>query len=155
MISNMTLLVSTYSQTTITNIENTWWRSPYRLVFIKNKVDRGEIRVINCPAEEMWADVLTKPLQGMAFKTMRAQLMNFAINYKDEEEKTQSKLMPVHSRRSVTWKDTKPQSLQSPQECVGLNRQKHLPRPTTDRRLRIARIQNRTRGAKNKVNSEQ
>jgi hypothetical protein len=32
MISNMTLLVSTYSKTTITNIENTWRRSPYRLV---------------------------------------------------------------------------------------------------------------------------
>jgi hypothetical protein len=102
----------------------------------------------------MWADVLTKPLQGMAFRTMRAQLMNCAINYEDEEEKTQSKHMPVHSRRSVTWKDTKPQSLQAPQGCVGLNRQKHLPRQTTDRWLGIARIQNRTRGAKNKVNSE-
>ncbi len=113
------------------------------------------IKVIDCPAEEMWADVLTKPLQGMAFRTMRAQLMNCAINYEDEEEKTQSKLMPVHSRRLVTWKDTKPQSLQAPQECVGLNRQKHLPRPTTDRQLGITRIQNRTRGAKNKVNSEQ
>ncbi len=126
-----------------------------KFFFIKDKVDSGEIRVIDCPAEEMWADVLTKPLQGMAFRTMRAQLMNCAINYEDEEEKTQSKLMPVHRRRSVTWKDTKPQSLQAPQECVGLNRQKHLPRPTTDRRLKIARIQNRTRGAKNKVNSEQ
>jgi hypothetical protein len=30
--SNITLLVSTYLQTTITNIENTWWQSPYRLV---------------------------------------------------------------------------------------------------------------------------
>jgi hypothetical protein len=97
-----------------------------KFFFIKDKVDSGEIRVINCPAEEMWADVLTKPLQGMAVRTMRAQLMNCAINYKDEEEKTQAKLMPVHNRRSVTWKDTKPQSLQAPQECVGLNRQKHL-----------------------------
>ncbi len=126
-----------------------------KFLFIKDKVDSGELRVIDCPAEEMWADVLTKPLQVMAFRTMRAQLMNCAINYKDEEEKTQSKLMPVHSRRSVTRKDTKLQSLQAPQECVGLNRQKHLPRPTTDRRLGIARIQNRTRGANNKVKSEQ
>jgi hypothetical protein len=148
----------------------------------------------------MWADVLTKPLQGMAFRTMRAQLMNCAINYKDEEEKTQAKLMPVHNRRSVTWKDTKPQSLQAPQECVGLNRQKHLLEedimrrsdstyvdpilharmrrsnstyvdpilharmrrsnstyidPILHARLGIARIQNRIRGAENKVNSEQ
>ena len=59
-----------------------------KFFFIKDKVDSGEIRVIDCPAEEMWADVLTKPLQGMAFRTMRAQLMNCALNYKDEEEKT-------------------------------------------------------------------
>jgi hypothetical protein len=38
---------------------------------------------------------------------------------------------------------------------VGLNRQKHLPRPTTDRRLGIARIQNREKRAKNKVRSKQ
>jgi hypothetical protein len=65
-------------------------------------VDSGEIRVIDCPAEEMWVDALTKPLQGMAFRNMRAQLMNCAINYKDEEEKTQTKLMPVRSSKSVT-----------------------------------------------------
>jgi hypothetical protein len=82
-----------------------------KFFFIKDKVDSGEIRVIDCPAEEMWADVLTKPVQGMAFRTMRAQLMNYAINYEDEEGKTQSKLMPVHRRGLVTWKDTKPQSL--------------------------------------------
>jgi hypothetical protein len=100
----------------------------------------------------------------------------------------------------VTWKDTKPQSLQAPQECVGLNRQKHLleedimcrsdstyvdlivharmrrsnstyvdpiPRARMRRfdstyvdlilhaQLGIAGIQNRTRGAENKANSEQ
>jgi hypothetical protein len=139
-----------------------------KFFFIKDKVDSGEIRVIDCPAEEMQADVLTKPLQEMAFRTMRAQLMNCSINYKDEEEKTQSKLMPVHSRGLVTWKDTKPQSLQAPQKCVGLNRQKHLLKddrmrrsdstyvdPILHARLGIARIQNRTKGAKNKVNSEQ
>jgi hypothetical protein len=101
-----------------------------KFFFIKDRVNSGEIRVIDCPAEEMWADILTKPLQRMAFRTMRAQLMNCAINYEDaEEEKTQTKFMPVCSRKSVTWKDTKPKSLQAPQECVGLNGQKHLPRP--------------------------
>jgi hypothetical protein len=126
-----------------------------KFFFIKDRVDSGEIRVIDCPAEEMWTDVLTKQLQGMAFRTMRVQLMNCPINYKDEEEKTQMRLMPVRSSKLVTWKDTKPKSLQAPQECVGLNRQKHLPRPTTDRWLGIARIQNRTRGPKNQVKSKQ
>jgi hypothetical protein len=126
-----------------------------KFFFIKDRVNSGEIRVIDCPAEEMWANVLTKPLQGMAFRTMRVQLMSCAIIHKDEEEKTQTKLMPVHSSKSVTWKDTKPKSLQAPQECVGLNRQKYLPRLTTDTQLGTARIQNRTRGAKNKVKSKQ
>jgi hypothetical protein len=47
-----------------------------KFFFIKDRVDDGEIKVINCPKEEMWADILTKPLQGMAFRTMRAILMN-------------------------------------------------------------------------------
>jgi hypothetical protein len=89
-----------------------------KFFFIKDRVDSGEIRVIDCPAEEMWANVLTKPLQGMAFRSMRAQLMNCAINYEDEEEKTPPRLMPVRGSKSVTWKDTKHQSLQAPQECV-------------------------------------
>ena len=38
-----------------------------KLLFIKDRVDEGEIKVIDCPAGEMWADILTKPLQGMAF----------------------------------------------------------------------------------------
>jgi hypothetical protein len=47
-----------------------------KFLFIKDRVDSGEIRVIDCPVEEMWVDVLTKPLQVMAFRTMRVQLMN-------------------------------------------------------------------------------
>ena len=57
-----------------------------KFFFIKDRVDDGEIRVIDCLAEEMQAEVLTKPLQGMAFNTMQAMLMNCPINYKDEEE---------------------------------------------------------------------
>jgi hypothetical protein len=41
---------------------------------------------MDCPGEEMWADVLTKPLQGMAFQTMQAELMNFPMNYEDPPE---------------------------------------------------------------------
>jgi hypothetical protein len=43
--SNMTLLVSTYSQTMIANIENTWWRSPYRLVIGKKVVTAHDIHL--------------------------------------------------------------------------------------------------------------
>jgi hypothetical protein len=47
-----------------------------KFFFIKDWVDKGEIKVIDCPAEEMWADILTKSLQGLAFRTMRADLSN-------------------------------------------------------------------------------
>jgi hypothetical protein len=43
--------------------------------FIKDRVDVGEMRIIDCPTDNMWADVLTKPLQGAAFNKMRAQLI--------------------------------------------------------------------------------
>jgi hypothetical protein len=61
----------------------------------------------------------------------------------------------VRSSKLVTWKDTKPKSLQAPQECVGLNRQKYLPRPATDRWLKFARMQKREKRAKNKVKGKQ
>jgi hypothetical protein len=38
-----------------------------KFFFIKDPVDNGEIRIIDCPAEEMRAHILAKPLQGMAF----------------------------------------------------------------------------------------
>ena len=44
----------------------------------------------------MWSDVLTKPLQGMLFKRMRAELMNVEVNYDDKIEckNTHPKLLP-------------------------------------------------------------
>jgi hypothetical protein len=39
-----------------------------KFFFIKDRVDDGEIKVLDCPTHEMWAGVMTKPLQGMAFK---------------------------------------------------------------------------------------
>jgi hypothetical protein len=38
-----------------------------KFFFIKDRVDDGEIKVIDCPTKEMWAYIMTKPLQGMAF----------------------------------------------------------------------------------------
>ena len=41
-----------------------------KFFFIKDRVDDGEIKVIDCPTEEMWADMISKPLQGTAFRVM-------------------------------------------------------------------------------------
>jgi hypothetical protein len=54
--------------------------------FIKDKIGEGEVRVTDCPTKEIWADMLTKPLQGMAFRKMRAKLMNCDVMYEEREE---------------------------------------------------------------------
>ena len=41
---------------------------------IKDYYDAGEVDLRYCPTGEMWADVLTKPLQGQLFRDMRAFL---------------------------------------------------------------------------------
>jgi hypothetical protein len=84
-----------------------------KFFFIKDRVDKGEIQVIDCPAKGMWADVMTKPLQGMAFRTMRAELMNCPVNYEDPPEvqdevrrrtTTQKLGQTGSSSKMVTWK---------------------------------------------------
>jgi hypothetical protein len=45
----------------------------------------------------MWADILTKPLQGAAFRTMRHHLQNCPVDYDDnvEQKLTHPKLHPM------------------------------------------------------------
>ncbi len=38
-----------------------------KFFFIKDRVDDGEIKLMDCATKEMWADMMTKPLQGTAF----------------------------------------------------------------------------------------
>ncbi len=70
-----------------------------KFFFIKDKLNDEEVQILDCPTGETWADVLTKPLQGMAFRTMQAKLMNWAIDYQDEEMTNKSigatKLLPT------------------------------------------------------------
>jgi hypothetical protein len=74
----------------------------------------------------MWADILTKPLQGLAFRTMRAVLMNCLINYEDEEEtevirsRTNTSNTPVPPKKTVRENNLKT-VFHVPQECVGQN----------------------------------
>jgi hypothetical protein len=93
-----------------------------KFFFIKDRIDDGEIKVIDCPTEQMWADVMTKPLQGMAFKTMRAELMNCAVDYEDPEEEKKHDI-PISSSvgKTVTWKSAIATTFKTPQECVGKN----------------------------------
>ncbi len=61
---------------------------------IKDYYNTGEIDLQYCPTGRMWADVLTKPLQGQLFRDMRAflQLQNCSRDYnnylKQQEEQS-------------------------------------------------------------------
>ncbi len=96
-----------------------------KLVFIKDRVDDREIKVLNCPTQhKMLADVMTKPLQGMAFKMMRTELMNCPVNCEDPEvetDKDRTKI-PVTAQKTVTWKSVVATPFKAPQECLGHNR---------------------------------
>ncbi len=52
--------------------------------FIRHYHKLGEIQLPYCLTEEMWVDVLTKPLQGLKFMKMRAFLMNCPVDYSEE-----------------------------------------------------------------------
>ena len=46
-----------------------------RYFFIKQFLDSGEFEMVHCPTDLMVADILTKPLQGEAFKRLRDYLL--------------------------------------------------------------------------------
>ena len=54
---------------------------------IKDYYNAGEVDLRYRPMGEMWADVLTKPLQGQLFRDMRAFLQNCSRDYDDDLER--------------------------------------------------------------------
>jgi hypothetical protein len=52
--------------------------------FICHYHNSHELDLQYCPTKQMWADVLTKPVQGPKFQSMRAFLMNCPIDYSEE-----------------------------------------------------------------------
>jgi hypothetical protein len=44
----------------------------------------GDLTLQYCPTDQMWADILTKPLQGSKFHLYRAFLMNCPENYNEK-----------------------------------------------------------------------
>jgi hypothetical protein len=116
-----------------------------KFFFIKDRANKGEIRVMDCPGEEMWADILTKPLQGMAFQPMQAELMSCPVNYKDPPEEKVGEGMKETTRwkmersiftspKMVTWKSVVALPFRTPQECVG-HRGARIRKILMDRRL--------------------
>ena len=92
-----------------------------RYFFIQDKIDQGEIKVKYCLTDQMWSDILTKPLLGQQFKLMRAMVMNCPVDYEEANspEKTTDHMMMYQN-----------DSEKSSQECVG-NDQDMLPMNVT------------------------
>ena len=52
-----------------------------KVFFVKDRIDKGEFKVIYCPTRLMLADYFTKPLVDAFFKEMRSVIMgNKSIN---------------------------------------------------------------------------
>ena len=119
-----------------------------KFFFIKDRVDGGEIKVIDCPTREMRADIMTKPLQGTSFRVMRAELMNCPVNYEDPEteEETHEAEQPISARKMVAWRSEIATPFMTPQECVGQNRI-HTNKSKTDRCLGGTRYPHRNTGS--------
>ena len=49
--------------------------------FVCHYNSTGEVDLQYCPTDQMWADVLTKPLQGKKIRLMRSFLMNCPKDY--------------------------------------------------------------------------
>eukprot|EP00957_Ditylum_brightwellii_P166242 12656092-Ditylum_brightwellii.AAC.1 len=44
--------------------------------FIKDRIDKGEVKVEHCGAEDMVVDYFTKPLQGGLFRKFQKAILN-------------------------------------------------------------------------------
>ena len=86
----------------------------------------------------MWADIMTKLLQGTAFRVMRAELMNCDVNYKDPPE--EELMQPIRVAKTVSWKEDVASPYKTPQECVGQNGNRQAEHRQTRRNLGIARL---------------
>jgi hypothetical protein len=53
---------------------------------IKDYYNSGEMDLRYCPTDVMWADILTKPLQGQKFRDMHAFLQNCSWDHNNDAE---------------------------------------------------------------------
>ena len=81
--------------------------------FIRHYHHAGEIDLQYCPTNQMWADVLTKPLQGAKFRLMRAFLMNCPIDYSDTPDPLPSSKPQLTMTPSSVSPSTRPRFVPS------------------------------------------
>ncbi len=87
--------------------------------FVRHHHCSGKVDLQYCPTEEMWADILTKPLQDSKFCLMWAFLTNYPPDYSEEPvfiPKPVLQPLPVNLLMKP-WIPKIPTSLR---ECVGI-----------------------------------
>jgi hypothetical protein len=94
-----------------------------QIFFYPQKLDDGNLKVVYCPTEIMWADVLTKPKQGDPFHLNRSILMNIPINYNTDSEHniTHPLLIPKDERNNLINNQV-PTPLINHRSALGANR---------------------------------
>jgi hypothetical protein len=96
------------------------------------------MKIFNCPTEEVWADVLTQPLQRKLFQVMRARLMNCHKTY----EKSNTTNKENGEAKTVTGRVEQRGSTKTLQECVGRSRFSQAGKVTARPEIGVAMIQN-------------
>ena len=76
--------------------------------FVRNFHRTGELDLQYCPTELMWADVLTKPLQGAKFRLMHAFLMNCPTDYTEDIQESPIILPSLSPTIAPTTSTVKP-----------------------------------------------
>ncbi len=107
------------NMSTLSLEKNGWISSSERTTHIKAKYflikdyyESGEIDLCYCPTDFMWADVLTKPLQGQKFRDKQVFLQNCPRDYDDDIELQNDPLARQTMNHQVKTKV-------SLRECVG------------------------------------
>ena len=73
----------------------------------------------HCPTDQIWAHILTKPMQGKVLREIRAHLMNCTVDYtvdmmgKVSDSRHQKPTGYIQETVSFKWEGS------SLQECVG------------------------------------
>ena len=67
-----------------------------RFFLITDKVAQGDLTIQHMGTKTMWADVNTKPVQGLLFRKFRHEMMGVPVEYDDDVERrnTHPMLMP-------------------------------------------------------------
>ena len=79
-----------------------------RFFLITDKVAQGGLLIQHKGTKDMWADVNTKPVQGLLFQKFRHKLMGVPVEYDDDvkKRKTHPMLIPNINNERLTIPET-------------------------------------------------